>query len=103
MSDKFTKDTDFREIRKNRFWEISGKIKKCYDSDQNALFGSQVKRSSIYYEYISGEYMEDGIPYIIGSAVTYDGGIQQDKEVSEGAMCMSFNDLSKVFTNNEFK
>ena len=102
MAEKFTKDTNFREIRNTKFWEISGKIKKCYDKDQMALFGSSVKRSSVYYEYIPAEFMEENVPFIIGSGISYDGGKQQEKDISEGAMCMHFEDLKTVFTNNQF-
>lgn len=98
----FTKDTDFRDIYKNKFWEISDKIKKCYDKNQMALYGSQQKRSTIFYEYIPAEFMEENIPYIIGSSVFYDGGEEQTKAVSEGAMCLSFEELKTVFTNNKF-
>jgi hypothetical protein len=102
-SEKFTKDTNFREIRENSFWKISGKIKKCYDKDQMALFGSSKHRSTIYYEYIPAEYMKENIPFIIGSGISFDGGKEQDKAVKEGAMCVDFYELRNIFTNNSFQ
>lgn len=102
MAEKFNKDTDFESIRKNSFWKISGKIKKCYDKDQMALFGSSVKRTSIYYNYIPAEFMSEGVPFIISSGTSFDGGKEQEEAVANGAMCMHFNELKTVFTNNKF-
>jgi hypothetical protein len=103
MAEKFTQDTNFETIRKESFWKISGKIKKCYDKDQMALFGSSNKRSSIYYNYIPAEFMAEGVPFIISSGTSFDGGKEQDEAVANGAMCMHFHELKTVFTNNQFR
>lgn len=76
---KFKSTDDFHKIRKESFQKISGVTKKCYDKDQQALFGSSTHKSSIFYEYIPAENMEEGIPFIISSGVSYNGGKEQTK------------------------
>ena len=100
--EKFKSTDDFRVIRDNSFWRISGITKRCYDRDQACLFGSSMKRSTVYYEYIPADFMEEGVPFIIGSGITYDGGKEQDKAVKDGAMVLSFKELPSVFKLNKF-
>ena len=101
--EKFKQTDDFEQIAKDSYYRISGIIKKCYDKDQQALFGSSTHRSSIYYTYIPAEFMEEGIPFIISSGVSYDGGKEQDKAVAEGAMLLTYKELPLVFRNNTFQ
>lgn len=99
---KFNKNTDFRKISNEKYWEISGKQKICWDGDHAALFGSQIVKSSIGYYYIPAEFMEENIPYIIGSFVSYDGGKKQKEGMEKGDLCSSFKDLKNIFTLNNF-
>lgn len=98
----FKNTDDFKEIRTKEFHRISGKTKKCYDPDQRALFGSRTVKASVYYTYLPAEEMEDGIPFIISSGVSFDGGKEQEDAVKNGAMSIRFDDLKKVFINNKF-
>ena len=79
----------------------SSLLKRIYDKDQMALFGSNCHKSTIYVEYIPGEYTIDGIPLFVGSTVSYDGGEKQDKAVSEGAEVLTWNEIVKRFPNNK--
>ena len=79
----------------------SSLLKRIYDKDQMALFGSNYHKSTIYVEYIPGEYTIDGIPLFVGSTVRYDGGKEQDKAVSEGAEVLTWNEIVKRFPNNK--
>ena len=100
--EKFNINTDWKEISNKSYWLISDKMKKCWDKDQQCLFGSQIKKSSVCYKYIPAEFMEENVPFIIGSEVSYDGGEKQSIGIKSGDMCMNFSELKNVFTLNRF-
>ena len=77
-------------------------LKKLYDIDQMALFGSIKVKTSIGYEYIPAEYMEENVPLIISTYCNYDGGSEQDEAVKNGAKVVSWKELKERFPNNEF-
>ena len=79
----------------------SSLLKRIYDKDQMGLFGSNYFKSTIYVEYIPGEYTVDGIPLFVSSTVSYDGGEKQDKAVSEGAEVLTWDEMVKRFPNNK--
>jgi hypothetical protein len=101
--EKFNSTTNFREISNKSYWKISGIQRKCWDKNQQALFGSSTHKSSICYIYIPAEYMEENIPFIISSDIDYDGGKAQKKGVENGDLLMSYNDLKNYFTLNKFE
>ena len=92
---KYKPEDDFSKFPKEL-------LKKCYDKDQRVLFGSNVMIASIAYHYVPAELMEDNIPLIISTSISYDGGDAHKKDVAKGAMVMSFNELPSVFKNNKF-
>ena len=77
-------------------------LKKLYDIDQMALFGSTKVKTSIGYEYIPAEYMEENVPLIISTYCKYDGGSEQDEAVKNGAEIISWKELKERFPNNKF-
>lgn len=99
MEKKYNKDTDFNSIKN----EIRTIVKHCYDDDTRVLFGSKWTRGSVSYSYIPAEYMEEGIPFIINSSISYDGGKDYDRAIKGGVMHMHFKELPTVFTMNTFE
>lgn len=75
-------------------------LKKIYDTDDNVLFGSHYIKGKVYYQYIDGFFMKDGVPYILSSGILYDGVGNSD--LPEGTLIMAFEDLPKMFPNNKF-
>lgn len=75
-------------------------IKRIYDVRDDVLFGCHVIKGKIYYEYIDGFFMKDGVPYILSSGILYDGVGNSD--LPEGTLIMAFEDLPKMFPNNKF-
>ena len=73
--------------------------KKLWDKDQMSLFGSVTKRATIIYFYIPGEYMKDGIPYMIGWSQKFDGGGFEEVEEKDK---ITWEELPKIFLNNIF-
>lgn len=47
--------------------------------------------------------MEEGIPFIISSGVSYDGGKKQAEAIKNGAMLVEFDKLKDIFTLNRFE
>lgn len=76
-------------------------LKRVLDSDDRVLFGSKMTRGLVQYNYIPGEYMTDGIDYIINSSVSYDGKGLSGIDISKEEV-MAFSDLPKRFTSNKF-
>ena len=60
-------------------------------------------KSSIHYNYIPAEYMEENIPFIIGSSINYDGGESQKAGIKNGDLLMHYNELKNYFTLNKFE
>jgi hypothetical protein len=98
MEKKYNKETDFNAIKN----EIRTIVKQCYDDDTRVLVGSGWTRGSVSYNYVPAEYMEEGIPFIVSSSISYDGGKAYDRAIESGAMHMHFKELSTVFTMNNF-
>lgn len=85
-------------------WQLKNVQKKCYDIDQGALCGNSIKKASIFYGYLPAELMEDGVPFMLGWEMAFDGGAAQKAAVEKGdAMCMRYENLKTVFTNNTFE
>lgn len=75
-------------------------IKKVYDVNDRVLFGSSYTKGKVAYEYVDGIYTKDGVPFIICVSILYDGVGNYD--LPTGSTKVSFNDLPKMFPNNEF-
>ena len=76
-------------------------LKQVYDKDDRVLLGSSVIKGKVVYSYIPEVFMEDGIPLIINTQVSYDG--KGNSDLPEDAELMHFRDLKHKFTNNNFK
>lgn len=76
-------------------------LKKIYDVNDNVLFGSNYVKGKVSYNYIDGFFTKDGIPFLTGCEILYDGIGNAD--LPEGTIFMQFNNLHKMFPNNEFK
>lgn len=100
---KFNANTNWEEISNNSYWLISSKQKKCWDKDQECLFGSHIYKASVCYNYIPAEFMEENVPYIISSSITYDGGKSQKEGIEKGDLSMYFHELKSVFILNKFQ
>jgi len=75
-------------------------LKKIYDKNDNVLFGSNMTKGKVTYNYIPGEFMIDGVPFIISTSCLYDG--KGNSDLPEDVEIMSYNDLKFKFTNNEY-
>lgn len=75
-------------------------LKKVYDSDDNVLFGSRRVKGKVAYIYVPEELMVDGIPYIIGSEISYDG--KGNADLPKGTEIMAYNELHTKFKSNKF-
>jgi len=95
---KYNKHTRFsdEEIRR----EILGITKRCYDKHQDGIFNVKIEVSSIYYEYIPAEYMEDNIPYIVSTGIIFDDGKQQQEAIMSGELCLPREEIEETFKNN---
>lgn len=81
--------------------KASETIKKIvYDKDDNVLFGSSMIKGKVKYTYVPAEYMENKVDFIVGVGIDYDG--KGNKNLPKNAELMTFNDLHKRFTDNEF-
>jgi len=76
-------------------------LKKIYDADDNVLFGSHYIKGKVYYAYIDGFFMKDGVPHILQAGIEYDG--KGNTDLPEGAILMAYSDLPKMFPNNTFR
>ncbi len=75
-------------------------LKQVYDTDDNVLFGSRYIKGKVAYDYIPGELMESGIPYIVNSSITYDG--KGNADLPKDALIMPFEKLPEMFPENQF-
>ena len=76
-------------------------LKRVYDKNDSVLFGSRYTKGKVMYNYIDGQYTVDGKPFITDVSMTYDG--IGNKNLPEGTIIMAFEDLPKMFPNNQFK
>jgi len=96
--EKFTPKDDFRRLGR----QISKIVQRCYDADQQMFTKENQIRSSVCHEYIPAQYMQDEKPFIINHSIKFDGGKQQREDVDRGALCMTYDQLKRTFTQNEF-
>jgi len=75
-------------------------LKKVYDADDNVLFGSSMVKGKVSYNYIPGELMDTGVPYIVNTTISYDG--IGNKDLPKDSIIMAFSELPNMFTNNKF-
>jgi hypothetical protein len=75
-------------------------MKFVYDRNDSVLFGSNMVKGKVHYNYIDGEYTVDGIPFIVSVGIDYDG--KGNADLPADALIMDFKDLPKMFPNNQF-
>ncbi len=76
-------------------------VKRLYDFNNNVLFGSNMVKGKVYYEYIDNIYTIDNIPIILNVGIHYDG--IGNKDLPEDTKFVNYNELKLIFTNNLFK
>ena len=72
-----------------------------YDKNDRVLFGSSMIRGKVKYPYIPGIFMTDGIPYLLGWEISYDG--KGNSDLPATVTFTTFDELQKIFLNNKFK
>lgn len=75
-------------------------LKQVYDTNDRVLFGSKFIKGKVAYNYIPGELMESGVPHIVSTSISYDG--KGNVDLPKGSLIMSFSELPKMFTENQF-
>jgi UDP:flavonoid glycosyltransferase YjiC (YdhE family) len=81
--------------------EVPANIQKqVYDRNDDVLFGSAMVKGKVMYNYIPGELMTTGRPFIVSVAISYDG--VGNKDLPKDAIIMNFVDLPNMFPDNQF-
>lgn len=75
-------------------------LKQVYDTDDRVLFGSRYVKGKVIYNYVPGELMESGIPYIVNITVSYDG--KGNSDLPKDALLIPYEKLPETFTENKF-
>lgn len=77
--------------RKNTPKEI---VNAVYDTNDNVLFGSNMVKGKVAYNYVEGRFSTDGKPIYLGCTISYDGTGNSD--LPEGTVIMKFQDIQKM-------
>lgn len=75
-------------------------LKTLYDKDDRVLFGSNMTRGKVFYNYVPAEFMQTGRPYIINSGCTYDG--KGNSDLPADTEFVDWATLHRLFTDNTF-
>lgn len=72
-------------------------VQQVYDQNDNVLFGSNMVKGKVAYNYVPGEFMTTGRPYILHTSILYDG-----KGNEPGMKIVTWDELKQMFPDNKF-
>ncbi len=75
-------------------------LKKIFDSNDTVLFGTKHTKGKVSCDYIPGELMLNGKPFIVHTTIDYDG--IGNANLPKEAIIKEWNELAEIFPENKF-